>query len=59
MNSEFPFDQILELSPERRAVLAPKLQQLLLDFSHLQELESPGVEPVSTEWLVRSLGRDR
>ena len=59
MNSEFSFDPVLELSPDRHAILAPKLQRLLLDFARLQELESPEVEPVSSDWLVRSVGRDR
>ena len=59
MNSESLFSQPLELSPERRTVLAPKLENLLADFSHLVELERPELEPVSTEWLVRSYARDR
>jgi hypothetical protein len=46
------------LSAERRAILAPKLRRLLADFAHLQELEGPELEPVSTEWLMRSFDCD-
>jgi hypothetical protein len=59
MNSDSLFSQPLELSPERRAILARKLENLLADFAHLQELERPELEPVSTEWLVRNYARDR
>jgi hypothetical protein len=44
----------LQLSEERRAVLAPKLARLMADLGKLQALEEPDVEPVSTEWLMRS-----
>jgi hypothetical protein len=47
------------LSAERRTILAPKLRALLEDFARLQELEDPDVQPVSTEWLMRSADRDR
>src|SRR5689334_5040758 len=58
MKSESFLVDALELSPERRAILAPKLEQLLVDFSHLQEFDRPDLQPVSTEWLVRSSSRD-
>jgi hypothetical protein len=44
----------LPLNAERRAMLAPKLKALLADFAQLQALEPPELEPVSSEWLVRS-----
>ena len=46
------------VSDEQRASLATKLKRLLDDFAKLRELDSPDVEPVSTEWLVRSYGSD-
>jgi len=49
----------LQLSEERAAFLAPKLEALLADFSQLAALERPDLEPVTTAWLVRSFGRGR
>ena len=52
-------DTWLELSDERRALLAPKLRALLSDFSSLAALEPADLEPVSTDWLVRRFRRAR
>jgi hypothetical protein len=46
------------VSEQRRAVLLDKLQVLLEDFAHLRAFD-PEIEPVSTEWLVRSYADDR
>ncbi|TMF01305.1 MAG: hypothetical protein E6I52_11685 [Chloroflexi bacterium] len=49
----------LELTEERKAALMPKLQALLTDFSQLALLERSDLEPVTTDWLVRSYRRAR
>jgi hypothetical protein len=49
----------MELTDERKAFLAPKLQALLADFAQLAELERSGLEPVTTDWFVRSFRRGR
>jgi hypothetical protein len=46
-------------SEQRRAVLADKLKALLEEFAHLRAFDRPEIEPVSTEWLVRSYADDR
>jgi hypothetical protein len=62
VNDDLFEDTWLELSDERKAVLAPKLQAFLRDLASLAALE-PAVfsdsEPVTTDWLVRSVGRAR
>ena len=53
-------DTWLELSDERRALLAPKLRALVADFARLAALDRADlVEPVTTDWLVRSFRRAR
>jgi Asp-tRNA(Asn)/Glu-tRNA(Gln) amidotransferase C subunit len=54
-----PPGEHLELTDERKAVLMPKLQALLADFSQLAALERSDLEPVTTDWLVRSYGHGR
>jgi Asp-tRNA(Asn)/Glu-tRNA(Gln) amidotransferase C subunit len=49
----------LVVPQERREQLASKLEALLADFSKLAEVEPADTEPVSSEWLMRSAGRDR
>ena len=49
----------LVVPQERRKQLASKLEALLADFSKLAEVEPVDTEPVSSEWLMRSAGRDR
>ena len=49
-----PETEAVPEAEERQAVLARKLKALVADLSKLQSIEDPEVEPVSSEWLMRS-----
>ena len=44
----------LAFTPERRALLEPKLRSLLREFAELEKLEGPGLEP----WYARPQARE-
>jgi hypothetical protein len=48
----------LNLTDERRGVLAPKLEALLADLAKLEELDRPEIEP-ATPWPWREDVDDR
>ena len=46
------------LSPERLEELRPRLEALLADFAHLQEIDAPELEPIPAFRVATSEGSE-